>query len=1056
MKQPRRFLVLVVFLLCACGGRWLWGKNIYFEVWNQADGLLGDRVKALIQDKNGFMWIGTDDGVQRFDGYGFTEFVHDPDNPAHSINASEVLNFAIDSAGGLWVCQRTGLTWIQRETGQIESMSETVDRGLQKEFYYFLHRVFVDGAGRLWVASGSGLWRCFPESGTVKKMLGYEVHPDPAKQHELRRRKEVIEVGDCMITINNLGIDALNSLCRIGGVSEFKSSQLADVLGNIGTIFYDGDNTIWFSVWGLRNKMGKTVSGKQVFRYFMDGNRIQHYDAIDVYASIANPPATVFAIHKDQNGNIWFATGGAGLICQTRSGAIFHYKYEVDNPHGLPSNMVLCIYEDRQGNLWFGTDKGLCRVRRFSQHLHTIEPTGTSPNQILCMEELPDGRIAMGTHSDGLRVLDSTMHLTNHFPDRFRNGIRTRIWSILFCGQEQILMSTDTGLYVADLNLNKLTRLPSRDSPTLQFNDLAYDHEGRIWGAEYHGQLVEIDMQKGVIQQFPLPHNNTGQKANVSRLQIDAAGKIWVAAKGQGFHVFDPASKKFTDAYLQDAKAPNSMISSEIDDFRFHGDSLYAITHQGLFILDIARRQYINFNQRNGLASNKCYGLVENAQGTFFWVYTQNGFSRYDPSTHKFLNFTYRDGLTVPKLDQGAFIKLRSGNILFGGNGRLYRLDPNDFFTALPGFPLQFTTASIYGHPVSIDSVQRDHAGVFFVSHHTNLFHLSFVSPTYEYRHQIQYQYRLEGWDAAWIDANESRSATYSGVDGGKYEFQVRCSDVFGNWREDVLRLPVLISTPFWQQLWVQISGIVLIVMMVFGIVVVRIRSIRRSEHEQRRIQGEIYELERQALTLQMNPHFIFNCMNSVNRYVLENDSEKASRFLTRFAKLIRITLENSRLSLVSLAEEVEALTVYLDLEAMRLKGRFTHTCALAPSVDAARIVLPPMLLQPFVENAVWHGMGEKEGQGNIRLGFEIVEQSLVFVVEDDGMGRQRGTTAGEASKHQSIGTKVTARRLELLAGYTNASGEVTTEDLLDAHGLPAGTRVTVRIPLVYGKGSNA
>lgn len=1054
MKQPQRILMLMVFLLSASGGRLLWGKNIYFEVWDQADGLLGNRVKAVIQDKNGFMWIGTDDGVQRFDGYGFTDFVHDPDNPAHSINASEVLNFALDSAYGLWVCQRTGLTWIQLANGQIESLSETVDRGLPKEFYHFLNRVFVDGAGRLWVASGSGLWRCFPDSGTVKKMLGFEVHPNSAKQFNQRMRKEVIEVGNCMITINNLRIDAHDSLCRIGGVQEFKSSQLAAVMGNIGTIFYDGANTIWYSVWGLLDKMGNNVSGKQVFRYFIDENRIQRYDSIDVYAGIVDPPATVFAIHKDQQGNMWFATGGAGLICRTTSGEITHYTYEVGNPHGLPSNMVLCIYEDGQGNLWFGTDKGLCRVRRFSPDSHMVEPFRRLPNQILCMEELPDGRIAMGTNSDGLRVLDSTLRVKNHFPDRFRVGIRTRIWSILFCGQDQILMSTDTGLHVADLNLNKLRRLPSGDSATLQFNDLGYDHKGRIWGAEFHGQLVEIDLQKGVTQKFPLPHNKTGQKANVSRLQIDASGRIWVAAKGQGFHVFDPASREFTDAYLQDPTDPNSMISSEIDDFLFHGDSIYAITHQGMFILDISRRKYTNFNLRHGLASNKCYGLVEDVQGTFFWVYTQNGFSRYDRLSHKFLNFTYKDGLTMPKLDQGAFLMVRSGKILFGGNGQLYRLDPKDFFTALTGYPLHFTGASIYGHPVSIDSVKSEHEGVFFVSHHTNLFHLSFVSPTYEYRHQIQYQYRLEGWDAGWIDATESRSATYSGVNGGKYEFQVRCSDVFGNWREDVLRLPVLISTPFWKQLWVQASGIVLIAMMAFGIVIVRIRSIRRSGHEQRRIQGEIHELERQALTLQMNPHFIFNCMNSVNRYVLENDSEKASRFLTRFAKLIRITLENSRLSMVSLAEEVEALTVYLDLEAMRLKGRFTHTCALAPSVDATRIVLPPMLLQPFVENAVWHGMGEKEGQGNIRLGFEIVEQSLVFVVEDDGIGRQGGTTAGEPSTHQSIATKVTARRLELLAGYTNASGEATTEDLLDAHGLPAGTRVTVRIPLVYGKGS--
>jgi tetratricopeptide (TPR) repeat protein len=265
---------------------------------------------------------------------------------------------------------------------------------------------------------------------------------------------------------------------------------------------------------------------------------------------------------------------------------------------------------------------------------------------------------------------------------------------------------------------------------------------------------------------------------------------------------------------------------------------------------------------------------------------------------------------------------------------------------------------------------------------------------------------------------------------------------------------------------------------------VIRLRR-KNEEHRRKRAENELEiqrlegaraktallqrakELEVQALRSQMNPHFIFNCLNAINRFILSHETEAASDYLTKFSRLMRMIMNHSRHATVTLAEEIDMLRLYLDMERLRFKDAFDYSIEVSPDVDAGEICIPPLLLQPFVENAVWHGLMHKEGRGHLRITIGLCRQVLTCVIRDDGIGRKQASVlkSKSAEIHKSMGMQITAERMALLTGTEMEEPFFTIRDLYDegsaegqpeggADGRPAGTEVTLKIS-VYDKGDD-
>jgi LytS/YehU family sensor histidine kinase len=223
-----------------------------------------------------------------------------------------------------------------------------------------------------------------------------------------------------------------------------------------------------------------------------------------------------------------------------------------------------------------------------------------------------------------------------------------------------------------------------------------------------------------------------------------------------------------------------------------------------------------------------------------------------------------------------------------------------------------------------------------------------------------------------------------------------------------------------------------------------------KKEQELASYQNRMVELEMQALRAQMNPHFIFNCLNSINRFILKNESEAASDYLTKFSKLIRLILQNSQSKSVPLENELEALRLYIEMEVLRFEGQFDYRISLDPDLEVEDLEVPPLIIQPYVENAIWHGLMHKEEEGHLVIGLQREKDMLYCQITDNGVGRKRAAElkSKSASKSKSLGMQITAHRLELINSINEKETTIEVVDLVDPAGEPCGTQVLLKIPV--------
>jgi LytS/YehU family sensor histidine kinase len=220
------------------------------------------------------------------------------------------------------------------------------------------------------------------------------------------------------------------------------------------------------------------------------------------------------------------------------------------------------------------------------------------------------------------------------------------------------------------------------------------------------------------------------------------------------------------------------------------------------------------------------------------------------------------------------------------------------------------------------------------------------------------------------------------------------------------------------------------------------------NERTQAILRQKTVELEMQALRAQMNPHFIFNCLSSINRFILKNESEAASDYLTKFSRLIRMVLLNSKQTFISLQDELETLKLYLEMERLRFINAFDYNISFVNEIDPENIFIPPLLLQPFAENAIWHGLMHKQGQGHLDIELSLHGKILTSTITDNGIGRNKADSIKSKSteKQRSMGLQITTERLVLLNQESNMKTFFTIQDLTNDSGEPAGTQVILKI----------
>jgi hypothetical protein len=445
-------------------------------------------------------------------------------------------------------------------------------------------------------------------------------------------------------------------------------------------------------------------------------------------------------------------------------------------------------------------------------------------------------------------------------------------------------------------------------------------------------------------------------------------------------------------------------------------------------------------NKAAGLTSDICRTI--RLDGDRLWVGTDRGLNRIELGKpgHPVTRYTSNDGLSSNIVNT---IFVDSPLVYVGTPAGLSYFDPDKMglkegcrlflLSVINGRRDQIEDTANLVIPYADRSVRFEYAGV-----------------SYRSGSDITYRYRMIGLDSIWRTTKQT-VLEYPVLPPGSYEFQLSAMNKFGV-NSDLLSQRFSVITPFWLTTWFDALVVAMFAAGTWALTSWRIRTIRRRQREKGQLTRKMMELERMALQAQMNPHFIFNCLTSVQQYIVDQDIPSANKYITGLAKLIRLTLNNSSLAFIRLKDEVKYLSAYMALEKLRFKEKMEYSIDVDPQIIQTSCYIPPMLIQPYVENSVRHGLRHRKGgMGYIRLSVcqnqEAERPRLTIIVEDNGIGRERSAQYQTAQhiEYQSKGMTMTAERIRMINAAYGGDIRVEVIDLEDAAGQPAGTRVVMQ-----------
>lgn len=597
---------------------------------------------------------------------------------------------------------------------------------------------------------------------------------------------------------------------------------------------------------------------------------------------------------------------------------------------------------------------------------------------------------------------------------------------------------------------------PLRTDQLYDIMSIAQDKEGNVWlpitqtTSTTQGSLVKYDARSQQFINIASIHPQI-EKQRLRSVMVDSRGMVWLGSWDDNLiRWFDPKTNQLIikDDINKTTVETNIAINKMVEDPK-RGVVWIAATMHGLWKYTPRTNKW----QRMPLDKNDVIvNLLITNDGTL-WMKSDNALIRYNPETGdiKYLGAEY----DLKMVAYGTFIKGKGDELFFDR----FRFYPREIKNVTLKPRVVFSFIKVFNHDLVLPQHLNSVAQI-TLRYDQSFFTVGFSALSYIQHQKNQYAYRLVNFSNDWTLCGNTPLAAFTNVPPGEYELQIKGSNYGGIW-SDVRSLKIIITPPFWQTWWFRGLMLALGLAIVYTIYRYRLeqqtlksrleaqealRKQREAEYQQRIAQTEI-----SALRAQMNPHFIFNCLNSIQYFTASNEADIASEYLTKFSRLIRLVLENSRSEKVTLTNELETLRLYIEMEAMRFQQKVHYEIKVAPDVDTDTIQIPPLLVQPFVENAIWHGLMHKEAGGQVSIEVTQPQETMLRItITDDGVGREKAAEykSKSATRHKSFGMKVTAERIELINQLYQTNTSIEINDLKDEQGRAIGTKVTVEIPI--------
>jgi ligand-binding sensor domain-containing protein/HAMP domain-containing protein len=1071
-----RWTALLFFCLC-CLAIWAQPPR-HFTHFTERDGLSDNRVTCLLRDSQGYLWVGTQRGLNRFDGYTFRQFLPGIPSPENYRGGEVINDLAEDREGRIWIATNKGLARFDRKTSRFSlwTPSGKQDGSLPNPTVMSLA---LDGHDRLWVSTDNRGIARFDES--QDQFISADWRGFVLGRHPELSRDAYLVVYDFFaidsVTFwlgTNKGNCAYNWVNdKFSPLPETKDLPLAKAPTQCAQDLYMGS---W---------------DQDVVRWDPCSQRLERIK-LPLDDAYQGGRRRVSVVLPFRNGHVVLAH--EGLFWMDQMSPIIQLKEQPEGTSQVPTGSLQAALLDREHNLWIGGDQGLWLATRGAQQVQytQLAPFGTKDfyNSISAVKPFnQSSTLALDFYRHRLYDLSGASHVNQlDLPPKasfiFEDSKR-QLW--VGCGSELLLLNAkwtsnpavEFGSVNAQLSLEPpkagtvkydtvgwefpstgwaakpvdLSPIRSRIPTAGTFQAIAEDAQGNLYLGHSDAGLFVHDLSTGEWRALDSAQGCLSK--SISSLQHDATRNcLWIGTMDYGLYRYEYATRKFI-LYQPDANHPATSLGAymvrglALDNM----GRLWVATDPGGVSLyndyGTAGQEFANTTVAHGLPSNRCISVVEDAKGRI-WVATLSGLACFD-GEHGILTFDEDDGLVTEYLDM-PLIRLKGflrDELACGTIYGFQSFDPDSLLRREWDSKVHLSGFEVFGKD-RFDSVFSTGAQEIELHWRDNFFSFTFSSASIALARQLEYSCRLQGFENEWQNLGTTPKVSYTNVPPGDYELFVR-SGWQGVWEDPGLVLKIHIAPPYWATWWFRILVAAVLLALLMAVWTLRLRQVRRQEALKREFEQKLAHTEMAALRAQMNPHFVFNCLSSINRYILVNQPDQASDYLTKFSRLIRLILDNSRTETVQLSRELEALRLYIELEQMRFGDHFTYTLEMDPDVQAEHLEVPPLLLQPYMENAIWHGLMQKEGPCQLTLRIRQQGKRLHIEIEDNGIGRAKAMElkSRTATAQKSHGMKVTRERIEAINRLYDTQAQVETLDLFDAQGQPAGTRITLTLQIL-------
>ncbi len=1009
MQRTLQFILLLLFASTSA-------QPFSFKTFTTKDGLSSNNVGYVFKDSKGFLWCCTPNGLNRFDGNAFDTYNNNPAD-SNSIASNTIETIYEDSRQQLWVGTLSGISLYHSQTQRFSNYAPDTNVSRPGRVY---HAIIEDKQHQLWIGTAYELLNFNPASKKFSRSgwIDFINQQIPAKE----RMTRVMVLGFAKKSNDELWILTTYGLCSVVTATHqftyYPFSAVGDYYGCQLNYYDEAKSTVWIGTY--------------------NNGMLQYNATTNQWKKVPTPLNYLRKKDFDCAYCIKPLQGDTLMFCSQKGFVLFNKKKEqflslisdsVSDKQAFSA--AYSNYYLKDGNqFWVCTRKGLVLMQPVQNKFKFTSLAANKPDDFVRnIHPSAFNKLIIAGHDNPTRFYafnEKTGEKTI-----IKNNAGKPLTAYLDRMAEMpdgtAYMSTDTALYLLNQQTLIATeiklQLPPHITNAVVYRNVVIDKTGIAWVRTRRHGIIRYNPQ--TEQSEPLmaiPARDGRAFRNI--FYNEKEHSLWIGIEDEGLFMYNIATGSVHHELLN---VPPSQTAATITNMLAdkQGNVYLSDFAHGLYKYLAADKKFIRFSRSDGMASDGLNDIRMDA-GDNLWIATNEGLSRFNTTSGIFTNYGEADG--IPQVLDN--IRNGDGGYLYARyNTGFYKWNIHDFDTGQHRGTIYIRNAKLFGENMPLDSMYQ-----LGYQQNTLLFQFGILTQM-QGSSLLEYSVNNEPF----TKLNGANIIQFSKLAAGNYRLVVRQKNVPDN----QFVVNIQIKNPFWKRGWFILIAVIISGLLLYVFIKKRIGTVQKEAAYTQRIAAT----EMAALRAQMNPHFIFNCLSSIDNFIQDHNADKASDYLNKFAKLIRAILDNSKNETVPFWKDWETLQLYLELEHLRSDHSFTYQLQADENLLNGHYKIPPLIIQPYVENAIHHGLKNKIGKdGIIKITANLQGDQLVFTITDNGVGRSAAQALREINRpsHTSYGMQICKERINHFNTGTGNVKDIIIDDLKDAYGIAIGTEVTV------------